>query len=230
MPAAGHSSLSRRPHDPGQGLDASGGRLPATRDGRHGGSRPKFVPSSNARPRFAPVVSRRARSLRPVPLPMPATADLLYAEGRACPPTATGTGGIELRVPRRQLPLRRAVAQILNTAKALPDCARIEGRPRGCGARPDPETSSNYNNPAQLHEPKGYPTLAEWKPTNLTLRGTYYPLGRAGPLEAGPCGIGGGPVTERSSGELMTNRRNPCDDETPAKGIGRHIKQSACSD
>jgi hypothetical protein len=100
--------------------------------------------------------------------------------------------------------------------KALPDCAGIEG-PQGTAA--PFQNFLNYGNPAQPHDTKGYPTLAEWKPTNLTYEGTYYRwvqrAWKAGLREIVM------PVNEnRILCTLMTNRRNPCDEmNTVFKGI-----------
>lgn len=54
---------------------------------------------------------------------------------------------------------------------ALPDCSSIEG-PQGLAA--PIQNFLNYDNPLQPHDTAGYPTLASWKPTNLTYEGTYW--------------------------------------------------------
>lgn len=100
--------------------------------------------------------------------------------------------------------------------KALPDCAGIEG-PQGTAS--PVQNFLNYGSPVAPHDTMGYPTLAEWKPTNLTYEGTYYRwVERA--WKAGLRQIVM-PVNEnRILCELMTNRRNPCDEmNTVRKGI-----------
>jgi hypothetical protein len=55
---------------------------------------------------------------------------------------------------------------------ALPDCSSIEG-PQGVAA--PTQNFLNYGNPVEPHDTAGWPTLASWKPTNLTYEGTYWP-------------------------------------------------------
>jgi microsomal dipeptidase-like Zn-dependent dipeptidase len=54
---------------------------------------------------------------------------------------------------------------------ALPNCSSIEG-PQGLLA--PMQNFLNYDNPVQPHDTAGWPTLASWKPTNLTYEGTYW--------------------------------------------------------
>ncbi|MCW2995286.1 MAG: hypothetical protein JWQ18_2781, partial [Conexibacter sp.] len=54
---------------------------------------------------------------------------------------------------------------------ALPNCSSIEG-PQGLAA--PIQNFLNYDNPVEPHDTTGWPTLASWKPTNLTYEGTYW--------------------------------------------------------
>jgi hypothetical protein len=103
---------------------------------------------------------------------------------------------------------------------ALPDCASIEG-PEGSAA--PVQNFLNYGAPEHPHDTKGWPTFTAWAPSNLTYEGTYYRwVQRA--WKAGLRLIVM-PVNEnRILCQLMTNRRNSCDEmATVRKGI-RDIK------
>ncbi len=104
---------------------------------------------------------------------------------------------------------------------ALPDCASIEG-PEGAGA--PVQNFLNYGSPESPHDTKGWPTFSAWAPSNLTYEGTYYRwVQRAWKSGLRLIVM---PVNEnRILCQLMTNRRNSCDEmATVRKGI-RDIKQ-----
>ncbi len=104
---------------------------------------------------------------------------------------------------------------------ALPDCSSIEG-PEGAAA--PVQNFLNFGAPESPHDTVGWPTFKSWAPSNLTYEGTYYRwVQRA--WKAGLRMIVM-PVNEnRILCQLMTNRRNSCDEmATVRKGIS-DIKQ-----
>ena len=104
---------------------------------------------------------------------------------------------------------------------ALPDCSAIEG-PRGSAA--PVQNFLNFGQPAAPHDTSGYPKLTEWRRDNLTYEGTYYRwVQRA--WKAGLRLIVM-PVNEnRVLCQLMTNRRNPCDEMNTVRAGVADIKQ-----
>jgi microsomal dipeptidase-like Zn-dependent dipeptidase len=99
---------------------------------------------------------------------------------------------------------------------ALPDCSSIEG-PEGSAA--PVQNFLNYGNPVSPHDTTGWPKLTEWSHSNLTYEGTYYRWIQRD-WKAGLRMIVM-PVNEnRELCQLMTNRRNSCDEMTTVrKGI-----------
>ena len=82
----------------------------------------------------------------------------------------------DLRVLRRQLPLRPAVASVRDPVRAA-RLRSIEG-PQGTAA--PVQNTLNYGNPAQPHDTRGYPKLTAWGSTKQPhLRGHVLALGRA---------------------------------------------------
>ena len=66
-----------------------------------------------------------------------------------------------LRVLRRQLPLRAAVGPVRHPVRA----ARLRGVEGPQGTAASFQNFLNYGNPAQAHDTRGYPTMAEtWPP------------------------------------------------------------------
>ena len=99
---------------------------------------------------------------------------------------------------------------------ALPDCASIEG-PEGSAA--PVQNFLNYGAPESPHDTVGWPTFKSWAPSNLTYEGTYYRwVQRAWKSGLRMIVM---PVNEnRILCQLMTNRRNSCDEmATVRKGI-----------
>jgi len=91
---------------------------------------------------------------------------------------------------------------------ALPNCSSIEG-PQGLAA--PIQNFLNYDNPAQPHDTTGWPTLASWKPTNLTYEGTYWKwIQRA--WMAGLRMMVMSPNENRILCLLQTNRETNCDE------------------
>jgi microsomal dipeptidase-like Zn-dependent dipeptidase len=91
---------------------------------------------------------------------------------------------------------------------ALPDCSAIEG-PQGLAA--PIQNFLNYDNPVQPHDTTGWPTLASWKPTNLTYEGTYWRwIQRA--WMAGLRMMVMSPNENRILCLLQTNRETNCDE------------------
>jgi hypothetical protein len=96
---------------------------------------------------------------------------------------------------------------------ALPDCSTIEG-PQGAAA--PVQNFLNYGSPEYPHDTTGWPKLTEWGPGNLTYEGTYYRwLERVWKSGLRLIVM---PVNEnRVLCQLMTNRRNPCDEMESAR-------------
>ncbi len=91
---------------------------------------------------------------------------------------------------------------------ALPNCSSIEG-PQGLVA--PMQNFLNYDNPLQPHDTTGWPTLASWKPTNLTYEGTYWKwIQRA--WMAGLRMMVMSPNENRILCLLQTNRDTNCDE------------------
>ncbi|WP_445149690.1 Coagulation factor 5/8 type domain-containing protein [Baekduia sp. Peel2402] len=91
---------------------------------------------------------------------------------------------------------------------ALPNCSSIEG-PQGLVA--PIQNFLNYDNPVQPHDTVGWPTLASWKPTNLTYEGTYWKwIQRA--WMAGLRMMVMSPNENRILCLLQTNRETNCDE------------------
>jgi hypothetical protein len=103
---------------------------------------------------------------------------------------------------------------------ALPDCSSIEG-PQGSTA--PVQNFLNYGTPVHPHDTSGYPQLTAWGPSNLTYEGTYYRWIQRDWKDGLRMIVM--PVNEnRVLCELMTKRRNSCDEmHTVYKGI-RDIK------
>ena len=77
----------------------------------------------------------------------------------------------DVRVLRRAVPLRAAVASVRDRVRRCPTARRSKG-PAGSAA--PFQNFLNYGTPVYPHDTRGYPALTEWKPTNLTYEGTYW--------------------------------------------------------
>ncbi len=91
---------------------------------------------------------------------------------------------------------------------ALPDCSSVEG-PQGTTA--SFQNFLNYGNPAQAHDTRGYPTMAQTDAGNLTVEGTYWKwIQRAwmSGLRVMVMGVN----ENRVLCELQTNRKHGCNE------------------
>jgi microsomal dipeptidase-like Zn-dependent dipeptidase len=99
---------------------------------------------------------------------------------------------------------------------ALPDCSSIEG-PNGSAA--PVQNTLNFGQPASPHDTAGWPKLTAWNRNNVTYEGIYWRWMQRAWM--GGLKLIVMPVNEnRVLCELMTNRRNSCDEMTTVrKGI-----------
>ena len=118
------------------------------------------------RPRAAAPSTPRPSSTRPA------------RPSRARPATARVGGLVEghmhwmtYRVPRRPLPLRPARGTATASRSRCPTARRSRGRR---ASRRRSRTSSTTAIRPSRTTPRGWPTLASWRPTNLTYEGTYW--------------------------------------------------------
>ena len=130
----------------------------------------------------------------------------------------------DLRVPRRQLPLRQA----RGTRTASRTRCRTARRSRGRRApRRRSRTSSTTATPRQPHDTRGYPKLTAWAPNNLTYEGTYWRwIQRAwlGGLRLMVMSVN----ENRVLCELQANRKTNCDEmDTVRRGLRGHPRAAA---
>ena len=126
----------------------------------------------------------------------------------------------ELRVPRRQLPLRTAVVAVRNPGSAA---GLLEHR-GPAGAAAPMQNFLNYGNPVAPHDTSGWPKLTAWARTNLTYDGVYWRWVQRDWMAGERLMVM--PVNEnRVLCQLQANRKTDCDEmATGAAGDRRRLQ------